>query len=62
MDDAQWSKVLRILPGRVGVRANNGGNARRFIEAVLWMAHTRAYWSDGFYPVSTDGWVKSLKA
>ena len=46
MDDMQWSKVLRILPGRVGVRASNGGNARRFVEAVLWMAHTRAYWSD----------------
>lgn len=54
MDDAQWSKVLRILPGRVGVRANNGGNARRFVEAVLWMAHTRAYWSD--IPMEYGAW------
>lgn len=54
MDDAQWSKVLRILPGRVGVRANNGGNARRYVEAVLWMAHTRAYWSD--IPAEYGAW------
>ncbi|MEP6908353.1 MAG: transposase [Pseudoxanthomonas sp.] len=46
LDDAQWTQVLQVLPGRIGVRASNGGNARRFVEAVLWMAHTRAYWSD----------------
>lgn len=46
LNDEQWNKVLAVLPGRVGVRASNGGNARRFVEAVLWMAHTKAYWSD----------------
>ena len=46
LNDLQWARVLAVLPGRVGVRAHNGGNARRFVEAVLWMAHTRAYWSD----------------
>lgn len=46
LNDGQWARVLAILPGRIGVRASNGGNARRFVEAVLWMAHTRAYWSD----------------
>lgn len=46
LDDPQWTRVLAVLPGRIGVRASNGGNARRFLEAVLWMAHTRAYWSD----------------
>lgn len=46
LSDLQWTKVMSVLPGRVGVRALNGGNARRFLEAVLWMAHTRAYWSD----------------
>jgi hypothetical protein len=54
MDDAQWAKVLHTLPGRVGVRASNGGNARRFVEAVLWMAHTRAYWSD--IPAEYGAW------
>ena len=46
LNDGQWARVLAILPGRIGVRASNGGNARRFVEAVLWMAHTHAYWSD----------------
>ncbi len=46
LNDPQWTKVLAVLPGRIGVRASNGGNARRFVEAVLWMAHTHAYWSD----------------
>lgn len=54
MSDAQWTRVMSALPGRVGVRALNGGNARRFVEAVLWMAHTRAYWSD--IPAEYGAW------
>lgn len=54
LSDSQWAKVLAVLPGRIGVRASNGGNARRFVEAVLWMAHTRAYWSD--IPVEYGTW------
>lgn len=54
LNDQQWTKVLEVLPGRIGVRASNGGNARRFVEAVLWMAHTRAYWSD--IPVEYGAW------
>ncbi len=46
LTDAQWSRIVRVLPGRVGARAGNGGNARLFVEAVLWVAHTQAYWSD----------------
>jgi transposase len=54
LSDSQWAKVLAVLPGRIGVRASNGGNARRFVEAVLWMAHTRAYWSD--IPIEYGAW------
>ncbi|HEX7804061.1 MAG TPA: transposase [Pseudoxanthomonas sp.] len=46
LDEPQWARVLAVLPGRIGARASNGGNARRFVEAVLWMAHTRAHWPD----------------
>ena len=42
----EWKLVMQALPGRVGARARHGGNARRFIEAVLWVAQTGAYWSD----------------
>ena len=54
LNDPQWARVLLVLPGRIGVRASNGGNARRFVEAVLWMAHTRAYWSD--IPTEYGAW------
>ena len=47
-------KALGSASSRIGVRASNGGNARRFVEAVLWMAHTRAYWSD--IPVEYGAW------
>jgi transposase len=42
----EWNFLMQALPGRVGARARHGGNARRFIEAVLWVAQTGAYWSD----------------
>lgn len=42
----EWTRLMGALPGRVGARARHGGNARRFIEAVLWVAQTGAYWSD----------------
>jgi transposase len=42
----EWKLMMNALPGRVGARARHGGNARRFIEAVLWVAQTGAYWSD----------------
>lgn len=42
----EWKSLMHALPGRVGARARHGGNARRFIEAVLWIAQTGAYWSD----------------
>ncbi|WP_155944774.1 transposase [Pseudoxanthomonas sp. Root630] len=42
----EWQLLMNSLPGRVGARARRGGNTRRFIEAVLWVAQTGAYWSD----------------
>ena len=43
---AEWVVMLERLPGRIGARARHGGNAKRFIEAVLRVAQTGAYWSD----------------
>lgn len=42
----EWAIVMAALPGRVGARARHGGNTRRFVEAVLWVAQTGAFWSD----------------
>ncbi|MFT4257380.1 MAG: transposase [Pseudoxanthomonas sp.] len=44
--DAQWAPIAAALPGRVAARARNGGSARRYIEAVLWIAQSRASWCD----------------
>ena len=46
LDDTQWDRVLKVLSSKVRTRANNGGNTRQFVESVLWVAHTRARWSD----------------
>jgi len=46
LTEEEWKQLMNALPGRVGARARHGGNARRFIEAVLWVAQTGAYWSD----------------
>ncbi|WP_162455030.1 transposase [Pseudoxanthomonas kalamensis] len=54
IDDMNWKKIVRVLPGRVGVRASNGGSAKRFLEAVVWVAQTRAYWSD--IPAEFGNW------
>jgi transposase len=46
LSERQWARIEAVLPGRVSARARNGGNARGFVEAVLWVAQTRAFWSD----------------
>ncbi|MFB2978961.1 transposase [Microseira sp. BLCC-F43] len=46
LSDAEWMHTLGFLPGRVGARARNGGDARNFLDSVLWVAQTRALWSD----------------
>ena len=46
LGDRLWNRIEAALPGRVGARSHNGGNARRFVEAVLWVAQSRAYWCD----------------
>lgn len=43
--EREWKALMQALPGRVGARARQGGNARHFIEAVLWVAQTGACWS-----------------
>ncbi|MFT3763832.1 MAG: transposase [Pseudoxanthomonas sp.] len=46
LTDAQWARVEAALPGRVGARAHNGGTARRFVSAVLWVARNNLRWCD----------------
>lgn len=44
LDEAEWMRIVRVLPCRMQARARNNGNARKFVEAVLWVANTHLYW------------------
>lgn len=46
LSEDEWDRIARSLHGRTGLRARGGGNARRFINAVIWVARTRVFWSD----------------
>lgn len=46
MTEEEWARVALALGGRTGARARRGGNARRFVNAVIWVARTGAFWSD----------------
>ncbi|WP_407353748.1 transposase [Luteimonas sp. R10] len=57
MDDAAWRRISDALPGKLGARARNGPEMRRSVEAVLWVAGTRARWKD--LPIVYGPWRNS---
>jgi transposase len=46
LSDEQWERVAPLLPGKVGDPGRSGGDNRRFLEAVLWIARTGSPWRD----------------
>ena len=46
LSDEQWSKIEPHCLGKPGDPGRTGGNARRFVEAVLWIARTGCPWRD----------------
>lgn len=44
--DQEWARIALKLGGRTGTMARRGGTARRFVNAVTWVARTGACWSD----------------
>ena len=46
ISDADWARVKDLLPGRPGQPGWVAADNRRFLDAVLWIAHTGAPWRD----------------
>jgi putative transposase len=44
--EEDWKNIVPLLPGKIRAQARNGKCPRKFVEAVLWVAHTRLYWKD----------------
>ena len=46
LTDAQWTKMEPFCLGKLTDPGRTGGDARLFIEAVLWIARTGSPWRD----------------
>ena len=42
--DKQWEKISDILPGKVGDRGRTGADNRLFVNSVLWVLRSGAFW------------------
>ena len=45
LTEAQWHKVKDILPGKAGDRGRTAEDNRLFVNAVLWVLRSGAFWS-----------------
>jgi transposase len=46
LTDAQWAKMEAHCLGKASDPGRTGGDNRRFLEAVLWIARTGSPWRD----------------
>lgn len=46
LTDDQWRRIEHLLAGKPGDPGRTGGDNRRFVEAVLWVARVGAPWRD----------------
>ena len=46
LTDAQWSEMQPFCLGKPGDPGRTGGDARLFVEAVLWIVRTGSPWRD----------------
>ena len=46
LTDAQWAKMAPFCLGKPTDPGRTGGDARLFVEAVLWIARTGSPWRD----------------
>ena len=46
LNDAEYSRIEHLLPGRVVCRSRPAANNRVFVNGVLWMARSGSAWRD----------------
>jgi putative transposase len=46
LNDAQWRRIERTIPGKKGDRGRSGTDNRLFVHAVLWVLRTGSPWRD----------------
>lgn len=59
LTDAQWEKMQPFCLGKPTDPGRTGGDARLFVEAVLWIARTGSPWRD--LPASFGNWNTVFK-
>ncbi len=59
LTDAQWAKMEPFCLGKPTDPGRTGGDARLFVEAVLWIARTGSPWRD--LPPSFGPWNAVFK-
>jgi transposase len=59
LTDAQWEKMQPLGLGKPTDPGRTGGDARLFVEAVLWIARTGSPWRD--LPASFGNWNTVFK-
>jgi putative transposase len=43
---AQWQRIAHLLPGKPGDRGRTASDNRLFVNAVLWVLRSGAFWQD----------------
>ncbi len=59
LTDAWWAKMKPHCPGKPTDQGRSGGDNRRFLEAVLWIARTGSPWRD--LPTLFGNWSTAFR-
>lgn len=59
LTDTQWERIAGFCLGKKSDPGQTGGDARHFVEAVLWIARTGAPWRD--LPEEFGNWNSVFK-
>ena len=46
LSEAQWQRIEKALPGKQGDRGRTAQDNRLFVNGVLWILRSGAFWSD----------------